>query len=144
MTGTVEGCTQHLVYRLPPDREGLTHRFEIHGVEGSLKGYLTVNTYEGKVVELFIRMDKTGSTLRGFIDAWAIQASKRLRAGVDLADVIRDVKGTRFEPSGRTSTPGIRTCSSPLDYIGRYLERRFIHRLPLDDQGGDAPRSQDA
>lgn len=129
--------------RLPNDRKGLTHRFVIHATEEGeprdFKGYVTANCYEdGRVGEIFLRMDRAGSALRGLIDSWAIGVSMLLQQGTPLETIVEKYKGTRFEPSGRTETPGLRLATSPVDYVVRYLERRFIHKKPLvDDAASD-------
>lgn len=127
--------------RLPVDRQGVTHRFRINtlrdGEPASIKGYVTTNTYDdGRVGEVFVKLDKMGSEVSGMVDAWSILASMLLQYGVPLADVIGKARGTRFEPSGRTDTPGLRYTSSPLDYVARYLERRFILKEPFVDDPG--------
>lgn len=115
--------------RLPDEREGLTQRFMI----GDVKGYVTVSFYEdGRVGEIFTKMAKQGSVVSGFLDAWAVSVSMLLQTGTPLEKIVEKFRGTRFEPAGMTDDPNIRIVTSPLDYIARWLERRFI-KTSLDD-----------
>lgn len=122
--------------KLPDERESRVHKFVIHGAGagGTVKGYIIPGFFpDGRVGEVFVKLDQAGSTLSGFIDAWAIQVSKRLQMGATLESIVADHKGSKFEPAGQTETPGIRRCSSPVDYVARYLERRFLFKLLLED-----------
>jgi ribonucleoside-diphosphate reductase alpha chain len=114
-------------HRLPDERQSVTHRFAIRDGDDRIKGYVTVGFYDdGDVGEIFVKIDQQGSTVSGFADAWAIAVSMLLQTGVPLAQIIAKFKGTRFEPSGFTETEGIRTTTSVIDYVCRYLERRFV------------------
>lgn len=123
--------------RLPAERQGITHAFAIHTPEGRHKGYITVGLYDdGSVGEVFLKLDQQGSQVSGFCDAWSIAVSMLLQTGTSLETACRKFRGARFEPSGRTETPGIRVALSPVDYAARYLERRFVSKLPLTDDAG--------
>lgn len=77
---------QASVRKFAAERSGCTHKFVIYGADESgspqrHKGYLVVNAFEdGTVGEIFIHMDRVGST-----------------------------------------------------YVARYLERRYVQKLPLKD-----------
>ena len=123
MSAKIPGRAQ----KLPDERPSCVHKFVIHGAGGTVKGYVIPGFYEdGRVGEVFIKLDQAGSTLSGFIDAWAIQVSKRLQMGATLESIIADHKGTKFEPAGATGTPGIRFCSSPLDAVAQYLQAEYV------------------
>jgi ribonucleoside-diphosphate reductase alpha chain len=108
---------------MPPERSGITHKFRI----GEAKGYLTVNTYDDGVPgEIFMKMDKQGSQVSGFCDAWAIAVSIMLQLGVPLDYIVSKYKGARFEPEGMTGNPKIRFAQSPVDYVVRWLELRYL------------------
>lgn len=116
---------------MPGERAGRTFKFIINGsgADGPAKhkGYLTVNTFaDGTVGEIFVRLDKQGSTVGGFVDAWAIAVSMLLQRGVPLEDVIAKFRGSRFEPAGMTDTAGIPFCSSPVDLICKILAIKFL------------------
>ena len=118
--------------RLPDERSGVTHKFRIVGDAGA-KGYVTVGLYDdGSVGEIFVKMDKQGSQLSGWADCWAIAVSMLLQNGVPLNEICRKFKGVKFEPSGVTDSqdPDLRFAGSPVDYISRYLERRFVAAEP--------------
>ena len=110
--------------RLPAERKSITHKFTINAHEG----YLTVGLYDnGSPGELFLRMSKEGSTLSGLIDAWATMVSIALQYGVPLDVITSKFKDTQFDPRGFTGNPEIKTSSSVLDYISRWLENKFLH-----------------
>lgn len=136
----VESSTNDRRRRLPAERQGVTHAFAIHTPEGRHKGYITVGLYDdGSVGEVFLKLDQQGSQVSGFCDAWSIAVSMLLQTGTSLETVCRKFRGARFEPSGRTETPGIRVALSPVDYAARYLERRFVSKLPLTDDDAGPP-----
>lgn len=122
--------------RLPDERLGTTHRFVIHSVDENgqpydYKGYLTIGLYpDGRVGEIFLKMDKVGSTLSGMLDSFAIAVSMLLQSGTPLEDIIKKFKGTRFAPEGRTDTKredgGYVVATSPVDYVCRWLEGKFL------------------
>lgn len=138
--------------RLPDERAGITHKFTIadRGDRGEIevvKGYLTVGHYpDGRVGEIFVKMDKQGSQVSGFADAFAICFSMLLQAGVPLEELCRKFRGASFPPAGRTSNPNIRQCRSPVDYVARYLEGKYVDPEMTDDapvNGGARPESCD-
>jgi ribonucleoside-diphosphate reductase alpha chain len=109
--------------RLPSERESITHQFKI----GDCKGYITAGLYEdGRAGEIFVKVDKQGSTVSGFADAWAISVSWLLQLGVPLEDICKKYKTSRFEPAGLTSNQNIRFATSIIDYMVRWLEGRFV------------------
>jgi hypothetical protein len=121
--------------RLPAQRDSVTYHFAIYATEGTCKGYLTTGFYpDGRVGEIFFKLGKMGETVTGACDSWAIGVSMLLQLGVPLEVLINKFRGTTFEPKGRTDTPGIRTCTSPIDFAMKYLERRFVKKLPLVDE----------
>lgn len=112
--------------RLADERAGITHRFLLHTNEGPMKGYLTVGCYgDGRPGELFVKLDRQGSTVSGFIDAWAISVSLLLQRGVPLEEICHKFRGMQFEPRGMTDNDEIRIVTSPIDYVVRWLERKF-------------------
>jgi ribonucleoside-diphosphate reductase alpha chain len=110
-------------HKLPRERRSITHKFTIGGHEG----YLTVGMYEdGAPGEIFIKMAKEGSTLSGIMDGFALSVSIALQYGVPLKALVDKFANTRFEPSGFTGNPEIPYARSILDYIARWLARKFI------------------
>ncbi len=110
--------------RLPNTRESVTHKFDVGGHEG----YLTVGMYEdGKPGEMFVTMSKEGSTIGGLIGVCFTAVSLCLQHGVKPIALINKFKHTRFEPSGFTGNPDIPQCTSVIDYIFQWLEKRFTN-----------------
>jgi ribonucleoside-diphosphate reductase alpha chain len=109
--------------KLPAERQSLTHKFRL----GEHKGYITVGFYEnGRPGEIFVTMSKEGSTVRGLMDTVATLASICLQYGVPLEDMVRKFEWVKFEPNGITDTDGIRFAHSIVDYIFRWLGRKFL------------------
>ena len=109
--------------KMPYERASVTHKFSVSGHEG----YITVGMYaDGRPGEIFIKMSKEGSTLSGVMDGLALTISLGLQYGVPLKVFVDKLVNTRFEPSGFTGNPHIRSVSSVLDYIARWLGGRFI------------------
>lgn len=110
--------------KLPETRDSLTRKFKI----GEHKGYITVGFYEdGKLGEIFVKMDRQGSQVSGFIDAWAIAVSMLLQSGTPIETICAKFKSMSFEPSGLTGDPEIPFAKSPIDFVSRWLEVRFTH-----------------
>ena len=109
--------------RMPETRVAINHKFEIAGH----KGYLTVGMFEdGQPGELFIQMNKEGSTIGGLMDTIATLTSISLQYGVPLESLVKKFAYQRFEPSGFTKNPDIRNATSITDYVFRWLGCQFI------------------
>jgi ribonucleoside-diphosphate reductase alpha chain len=107
--------------RLPEVRPSLTHKVEIQGADlYIIAGYFPDT---GDIGEIFINIGKQGSTLRGFVDSWAILMSIAMQTeGSDLDAIITKFKGQTFEPNGMTTNTEIPECTSLLDYMVRWIE----------------------
>ena len=117
--------------KLPDERDGKIHKFHI----GQHKGYITTGLYpDGKPGEIFIVMNKQGSTVRGLLDTIATLVSMCLQYGVPLEDLISKFKGVKFEPQGITKNQDILFAQSPVDYIFRYLENRFTETEESEEE----------
>lgn len=124
--------------KMPPVRNSITHRFTIRQGDplGALKVYVTVGLYEdGRPGEIFLTADKQGTLERGLLHCLALMVSTMLQHGISLAKVADKLKGVKFEPSGLTSNKKIPMVSSVADYLGRWLEQRFI--IDQGSEGGD-------
>ena len=109
--------------RMTDTRLSLTHKFEIAGHEG----YITVGMFEDhQPGELFIQMQKEGSTIGGLMDTVGALTSMALQYGVPLESMVRKFAHQRFEPSGYTKNPDIRNATSITDYVFRWLGCQFI------------------
>ena len=110
-------------HRMTDTRMSLTHKFEIAGHEG----YITVGLFEdGQPGELFITMAKEGSTIGGLMDTVGTLTSIALQYGVPLESLVKKFAYQRFEPSGFTKNPDIRSATSITDYVFRWLGCQFI------------------
>ena len=117
-----KGPPQAVRHKLPSERRSLTHKFNIAGHEG----YLTVGMYEdGRPGEIFIRMAKEGSTISGLMDSFATAISLSLQHGVPLTLLVDKFSHTRFEPSGFSDNQEVGYAKSIMDYIFRWLGRKF-------------------
>jgi len=116
--------SEHRVRRNMPDtRMSITHKFEIAGHEG----YITAGLYDdGQPGEVFVQMSKEGSTIGGLMDTVATLTSMSLQYGVPLEQLVNKFAYQRFEPSGYTRNPNIRTAFSITDYVFRWLGCEFI------------------
>jgi ribonucleoside-diphosphate reductase alpha chain len=107
---------------LPDERRSITHKFQVHDQEG----YVTVGLYaDERPGEIFVKINKEGSTVSGLMDAVALLTSVLLQYGVPIEDLSRKLKNTRFEPYGRTNNENIPWTTSLVDYIFRWLELKF-------------------
>jgi ribonucleoside-diphosphate reductase alpha chain len=112
-------------HRLPDERAAVNHKFSIGGHEG----YLNVGLYpHGEPGELFVTMTKSGSTINGLMDGFAMAVSVGLQHGVPLEVFVSKLAHMRFEPSGFSKYPGMGYAKSILDYIARYMGGRFLSK----------------
>ena len=108
--------------KLPDERASITHKFSIAGQEG----YFMVGLFEdGSPGEIFIKMNKEGSTISGLMDSFAISISMALQYGVPLRVLVNKFTNTRFEPAGYTANREIPIAKSLMDYIFRWFDMKF-------------------
>jgi ribonucleoside-diphosphate reductase alpha chain len=67
------------------------------------------------------------------MDTAALLTSVTLQYGVPIEDLARKLKNTRFEPYGRTNNPHIPWATSIVDYVFRWLERKFVPESAATD-----------
>ena len=136
-TGTITGWKPQR-YRMPDERQSVTHKFSVGGHEG----YLTVGLYEDNKTpgEIFIRMAKEGSTISGLMDNFATAVSLSLQYGVPLQTLVDKFQHVRFEPSGWTNNEDIHYAKSITDYIFRWLGSKFISREYSTSEAGEAAK----
>ena len=115
--------TQTSYEMMPATHDSVTHKFRVMGHEG----YLTIGLFgDGQPCEIFVRMAKEGSTLRGLMQGYCWALSLALQHGLSVRQAISRFKGMRFEPMGPTANPEIPEALSILDYVARYLELHFV------------------
>lgn len=104
---------------LPNRRECVRQAVKIGGV----RVYLDTGFYkDGRVGEIFLAVEQTGSERRWLFDEAARSNSKLLQWGAPLEEIIDGWTGSKGAPFGPvTGDARIRYCSSILDYVGRYL-----------------------
>lgn len=108
---------------MPDTRQSITHKFEVAGHEG----YITVGLFDdGQPGELFVQMAKEGSTIGGLMDSMGALTSMSLQYGVPLERLVKKFAYQRFEPSGFTKNPDIRSAFSLTDYVFRWMGCTFI------------------
>jgi ribonucleoside-diphosphate reductase alpha chain len=111
--------------KLPPERPAITYKFNVGGV----KGFLTCGLYEdGDLGEIFINISKEGSTLSGLLDCLATVVSISLQKGVPLKDIVEKMTWQKFEPYGFTTDKNIKTATSIVDFIFKYLGMKFLDK----------------
>lgn len=117
--------------RLADERAALTkvirmHRTVAEGRTEEISCYVTLGLYpDGRPGEVFLKVDRQGSTLSGFADAVAIALSVGLQHGVPIWAYSRKFRGMRFEPMGMTGDPDQPFASSLLDALGTWLLKKF-------------------
>ncbi len=118
--------------KLPDDRPAHRHKFRV----GNVEGYLAPGFYEdGSLGEIFIDLTKEGSTLSGFADALATIVSISLQYGIPLKDFVKKMMFLRFDPAGFTSNADIRSCTSIVDYIFKYLGMHYLSEEDRQELG---------
>lgn len=111
--------------KLPDDVDSKKHKFTINGYDVVLH----TGCYEdGSLGEIYIRMGKTGSTMQGIMDTFAINVSMMLQYGIPLKKIVEKMIHTKFEPFGFTSNKQIPMASSIVDYIVRYLSLNYLSK----------------
>ena len=109
--------------RLPRTRNSITHKFDIQGEEC----YLTIGLYDdGRPGEIFLTLHREGSATRAWADLTATFMSMLLQHGASIEQLTKKLRLTRFEPSGLTGNPEIPQATSVPDYVGHFLELKFL------------------
>jgi ribonucleoside-diphosphate reductase alpha chain len=144
--------------RLPDDRTEVGRKFRV----GEYEGYIHVGLFDdGTPGDIFVDIAKEGTTLAGLMNSFMISVSLGLQYGVPLEVYVSKFAHMRFEPSGTTNDPDIRVAKSIVDYVFRWMGKRFLTvdqqeeigimsaevRARLADgyrNGGDAPAAATA
>ncbi len=82
---------------------------------------------DGRLGEIFINANKTGTFVRGVLDALARMASLALQHGIPTKEVAEIMRGLNFPPHGPVE--GSPTCSgavSVADWIGQEIEAFYV------------------
>jgi ribonucleoside-diphosphate reductase alpha chain len=109
--------------RLPDDRTEVGRKFRV----GEYEGYIHVGIYDdGTPGDIFVDIAKEGTTLAGLMNAFMISVSLGLQYGVPLEVYVSKFAHMRFEPAGPTNDPDIRAAKSIVDYVFRWMGKKFL------------------
>jgi ribonucleoside-diphosphate reductase alpha chain len=110
--------------RLPEDRVEVGRKFRV----GDYEGYIHVGLYEdGTPGDIFVDIAKEGTSLAGLMNSFMISVSLGLQYGVPLEVYVSKFAHMRFEPSGMTNDPDIRIAKSIVDYVFRWMGKKFLN-----------------
>ena len=108
---------------MPIERMEIGRKFQV----GEYEGYIHVGLFpDGTPGDVFVDIAKEGTTLAGLMNAFMISVSLGLQYGVPLDVYVSKFSHMRFEPSGLTNDPDIRVAKSLVDYIFRWLGKKFL------------------
>jgi ribonucleoside-diphosphate reductase alpha chain len=118
--------------RLPDDRVEVGRKFKV----GEYEGYIHVGLFEdGSPGDIFVDIAKEGTTLAGLMNSFMISVSLGLQYGVPLEVYVSKFAHMRFEPSGMTNDPDIRVAKSIVDYIFRWMGKKFLSSDQQEEAG---------
>ena len=111
--------------KMPYKRSGITIKAKIAGQPIFIR---TGEYPDGHLGEVFIDMYKEGAAFRSVLNLFAVSISNGLQYGVPLEEYVNKFTFTRFEPSGMTDHPNIRSCTSIIDFVFRVLGMEYLGR----------------
>ena len=118
--------------RLPDDRVEVGRKFKV----GEYEGYIHVGLFDdGTPGDIFVDIAKEGTTLAGLMNSFMISVSLGLQYGVPLEVYVSKFSHMRFEPSGMTNDPDIRVAKSIVDYIFRWMGKKFLSTDQQEEAG---------
>ncbi len=118
--------------RLPDDRTEVGRKFRV----GEYEGYIHVGLFEdGTPGDIFVDIAKEGTTLAGLMNSFMISVSLGLQYGVPLEVYVSKFSHMRFEPSGMTNDADIRIAKSIVDYIFRWMGKKFLTSDQQEEAG---------
>ena len=118
--------------RLPDDRVEVGRKFKV----GDYEGYIHVGLFEdGTPGDIFVDIAKEGTTLAGLMNSFMISVSLGLQYGVPLEVYVSKFSHMRFEPSGLTNDADIRVAKSIVDYIFRWMGKKFLTADQQEEAG---------
>ena len=118
--------------RLPDDRVEVGRKFRV----GEYEGYIHVGVFDdGTPGDIFVDIAKEGTTLAGLMNSFMISVSLGLQYGVPLEVYVSKFSHMRFEPSGMTNDADIRVAKSLVDYIFRWMGKKFLTSDQQEEAG---------
>ena len=126
------GVAQPKRRRVPDDRVEVGRKFKV----GDYEGYIHVGLFEdGTPGDIFVDIAKEGTTLAGLMNSFMISVSLGLQYGVPLEVYVSKFSHMRFEPSGLTNDADIRIAKSIVDYIFRWMGKKFLTTDQQEEAG---------
>ena len=117
---------------MPEDRVEVGRKFKV----GDYEGYIHVGLFEdGTPGDIFVDIAKEGTTLAGLMNSFMISVSLGLQYGVPLEVYVSKFSHMRFEPSGLTNDADIRVAKSIVDYIFRWMGKKFLTSEQQEEAG---------
>jgi ribonucleoside-diphosphate reductase alpha chain len=118
--------------RIPDDRVEVGRKFKV----GEYEGYIHVGLFDdGTPGDIFVDIAKEGTTLAGLMNSFMISVSLGLQYGVPLEVYVSKFSHMRFEPSGLTNDADIRVAKSIVDYIFRWMGKKFLTSEQQEEAG---------
>ncbi|HKT45446.1 MAG TPA: vitamin B12-dependent ribonucleotide reductase [Gaiellaceae bacterium] len=118
--------------RLPLDRTEVGRKFQV----GDHEGYIHVGLYDdGSPGDIFVDIAKDGTTMAGLMNSLCLAVSMGLQYGVPPEVYVSKLSHMRFEPSGMTNDPDIRSAKSIVDYIFRWFGKKFLTADQQEEAG---------
>ena len=118
--------------RIPDDRVEVGRKFAV----GEYEGYIHVGLFDdGTPGDIFVDIAKEGTTLAGLMNSFMISVSLGLQYGVPLEVYVSKFSHMRFEPSGMTNDADIRVAKSIVDYIFRWMGKKFLSTDQQEEAG---------
>ena len=117
-------CTMSRAAQAAADRaHEIGRKFQV----GDYEGYIHVGLFpDGTPGDIFVDIAKEGTTLAGLMNSLMISVSLGLQYGVPPDVYVSKFIHMRFEPTGLTNDPDIRVAKSLVDYIFRWLGKKFL------------------
>lgn len=101
--------------------DGHKHCAVIDGLKLQIKLFRYQDT--NKICEIYVTADAEGTLAKGLLDSLSKQTSKMLQYNAPITDVIKSLKGQKYEPHGFvTEHPYIKFADSISDLLAKILE----------------------
>jgi len=101
--------------------DGHKHCAVIDGLKLQIKLFRYQDT--NKICEIYVTADAEGTLAKGLLDSLSKQTSKMLQYNAPITDVIKSLKGQKYEPHGFvTEHPYIKYADSISDLLAKILE----------------------